>query len=740
MIHAIHALVSASLASASFVSASFVTAEPRAQDWFGGGDDLMRALDVNGDGALDAKEIDNAARALRLLDEDGDGAVAGDELTGGSESDWDDWGDWDDDWEGGDWDDFDDWGASGDGTDDENRVPGRVLEPDEVSSEDGTDRIDDQATYDLLSEPGEEILGQPGLAYVKFQLEDHGSDEPRLYFINTKTHPAHEMFMRAIGATGPIQGMRGALNRRPLLRAPDGSAGLFTFSFEMQDAWPVEHVARAFELLQANAPLLRGRLAYAPVEADVPRYEEERAEYERRQIPVMLPEDVYGDIGYLPLNRAVSFGRLRVMQQGERPGVRDVVIYRSLPNEMPRVAGVITSVRQTPLSHVNLRAVQDGVPNAFVSGALEDARIAPLVGKYVRYEVGDAGFELREATAAEVNAHFESLRPPTVQVPARDLSVTAIQSLDAIGFDAADSVGAKAANLAVLRSLELPGDPVPAGFVVPFHFYDAFMKHNELDRRAAAICNSVGIQQDAAARDAALADLRERIKKGRMPQWMLEALSGLQSSFPRGASLRCRSSTNNEDLPGFSGAGLYDSFTHHPDEGHLSKSVKQVFASLWNFRAYEERAFFRVDHMASSMAVLVHVNFKDERSNGVAVSDDVVYGTHTEGLERIYYVNALMGEDLVTNPSAGVVPEELLLSSRYQVDDVLVRSSSQLPDGDRVVDEHNLYQLRLALKRIHHTFRALYGVAEDESFAMEVEFKITLDGRLAIKQARPWVY
>jgi len=219
-----------------------------------------------------------------------------------------------------------------------------------------------------------------------------------------------------------------------------------------------------------------------------------------------------------------------------------------------------------------------------------------------------------------------------------------------------------------------------------------------------------------------------------VPAWMSDSLSELQESFPEGSSLRCRSSTNSEDLPGFSGAGLYDSFTHRADEGHLSKSIKQVYASLWNLRAFEERDFYRIDHRATAMGVLVYRNFEEELANGVAVTDDVLYDTYGN-----YYLNSQIGENLVTNPDEASSPEEVLLGWWSEDGHEIVRRSTAAKGEPLLADAH-LNAMRDHLAKIHGRFARLYKVDAENNFAMEIEFKITKDNKLVIKQARPWVY
>ena len=471
----------------------------------------------------------------------------------------------------------------------------------EVRPVDGAVAIPNHETFEALSR---HLFGRE---YVKFHLDGMDTARPIVYFQNTETHSAHLSFGRVIEAwleqNRPSLGgdyMRGEIVYHPNVVARDGSLGVYRFEFLPYDSHDFATIAHAHEILAASMPVLEDNLMYYPIPGPaLQRYHEERALYDESRIRVLLQEDIFPDVNYIALNQAEGYGFLRVMSMEERPHPRDVVIYETLPNELSRVAGIITSVPQTPLSHVNLRAVQDGVPNAFIRGALDNEDIDDLIDSFVHYTVGADGWTLRAATPAEVDTHYAASRPSQTQTPQRDLSVTQITALSDIDFDDWTAFGVKAANVAVLGTLGFPAGTVPEGFAVPFYFYDEFMKHNGFYDDIADMLADPDFQSDFDTQQDELKALRKRIKKGETPQWIIEALQATHATYPEGQSLRYRSSTNNEDLPGFSGAGLYDSKTQDPDEtaeDGIDKSIKGVWASLWNFRAFTEREFHRIDH------------------------------------------------------------------------------------------------------------------------------------------------
>ncbi len=624
-----------------------------------------------------------------------------------------------------------------------------------------------------IADPNDGVVAVPDLAAfqaqgttvhrgtaVKFVLLNLDTAHPAVYFMNTTRHQGHNTFFEAVGLQqeGAITG---TITYDPAFTVPGRSVtGFYYEYFPRLAAESFPKGEQVHTVLVASLGVIDDNLALYLANNVLPLAQERLPLLRASRIPLAFDPDIYGDVEFLALNTGTGYGRLRILEADERPHPRDIIVSAALPNELPRVAGILTAAPQTPLSHVNLRAVQDGIPNAYVKDVLDHGDVISLEGSYVRYEVTERRWELRAATLQEVEEHYESSRPASTQTPQRDLSITEITDLDQIGFDDWKAFGVKAANLAVLRTLGFPEGTVRDGFAIPFYFYDEFMKQplgeetvfgkgsgpdeekltlaadTTLIEAVEAILAHSAFQTNFDIQDEMLDDLRDAIKDAQSPQWIIDALTAMHATFPANTSLRYRSSTNNEDLPGFNGAGLYDSKTQHPEEtvdDGIDKSFKQVLAGLWTFRAFSEREFHRVDHLATAMGVLVHPNFSDELVNGVAVSFDP-----DTGLADRYYVNSQLGEDLVTNPEAHSVPEEIVLLSG---DSLLIRGFSNLVEpGELLMSYTQMRQLREHLGVIHDHFKGLYNPAPGEPFAMEIEFKITSEDILAIKQARPWVF
>ena len=129
--------------------------------------------------------------------------------------------------------------------------------------------------------------------------------------------------------------------------------------------------------------------------------------------------------------------------------------------------------------------------------------------------------------------------------------------------------------------------------------------------------------------------------------------------------------------------------------------------------------------------MLVHPNYSDELVNGVAVSFDPITGR-----DGYYYVNSQIGEDLVTNPEAHSVPEEILLYrvDRYLRYDVL-GTSNQAEPGQLLMSRDQLGQLRRRIDVIHEEFAELYGIGPGEQFAMESSSRSP--ARMSLRSSRP---
>ncbi|MGB1295414.1 MAG: PEP/pyruvate-binding domain-containing protein [Flavobacteriales bacterium] len=609
----------------------------------------------------------------------------------------------------------------------------------EINKFEGAITLDNFTNFKSLSVTEETVQWSEflnGQVYLKYIITDFNSDEPKVFFINSNNYKLHGDFANKVGIDYLGEHVKkGQIIYYPALVSPNGKLGTFAFNFSNGHGDDFTVTQRTHELLSANILFLQNNFTYFVTSLSEDEYQRDSLLYLDSRIPLLKEKDVYADVDYLGLNSAEGFGFFRHMDEDEDPNPKDIVLYDDIPNEIPRVGGIISSEIQTPLSHANLRAIQDKIPNAFIREPLKIDSIAKLLDHYIYYKVEQGQYYIREATQQEVDDWFDDLRPDEPQNPPLNLNYTSILPLESIRFKRSDAFGAKCANVAEMLTFGFPDGTIPNGFGVPFYFYQEFMKYNNFFEEIKTLRQDSTFINDREFRKDELKAFRKKIKKAEMPTWMEDELADMHEAFPEGTSVRCRSSSNVEDLPGFNGAGLYDSKTQHPDEGHISKSIKQVYASFWNLSAYDEREFHRVDQFIGSMGVLCHPNYKNEKANGVAVTTDPIYNT-----SNTYYINTQIGEDLITNPKETSIPEELILdkTSVSKNDFIVIRRSNLIGKDSMLLSKAYIDELRTYLTVIHDEFETLYRAKNNPTFAMDIEFKVTEEGQLSIKQARPW--
>jgi hypothetical protein len=512
-------------------------------------------------------------------------------------------------------------------------------------------------------------------------------------------------------------------------------------------------IQEAFEKIAA-ATFVGNRLRFHPTSEGV----ESVAEALPASVPVMTTDELYEGIDYQPLNVAESIGRLSFATAADLEGCgvsfRDIVVLDSVPNDISVTQGIITSAFQTPLSHINVLSQNRGTPNMGLQGAYDSPDLRQYEDQWVRLNVGPSQYAIEPVSEAEAEAWWEANRPSAVQVPGIELSVTDLRdvalTVDAQAENMLEAIklgtrafGGKASNYGVLKHIE--GLPVPDGFAVPLYYYRQFMEENGFVQEVEAMLADPVFQGDGCQREAQLEGLRDRMRVALVnPDFDRQLMAKLGAEYP-GIRMRFRSSTNAEDLDGFTGAGLYTSRSGEPNDPEypVFDAVRRVWASVWRFRAFEERAYRNIDHLAVGMGLLVHRSFPDEEANGVALTNNPF--DRALGVDPAFYVNVQKGEFSVVLPEPGHTTEEFLYYYDTQNQPVTYLSSSTFTPGGRVLETSQVQALGAALDKIRTHFRPAYQpeLGANPWWAMDVEFKF--DGEpgespapLWIKQARPF--
>lgn len=464
-------------------------------------------------------------------------------------------------------------------------------------------------------------------------------------------------------------------------------------------------------------------------------------------IPVIDEGTIYGLQNYQALNPQKAYGYLRKVSISNIGstylGRHDILVVNGLPLDIPVIAGIITTVFQTPLSHINVLSHNRGTPNMALKTAWEDSLISKLIDKLVFFEVRADTFFLREASIAEADSFWSKKEPNKPVVLECNDDSAGLFDMQDLSYASLNLVGAKAANFAELSKIKLGEEmmPVPdAAFAIPFYYYRKHLSDNGIDIYIQSILSDSLFRTDYQRRKFLLDKLRDSIIDAPLDKQFLRDVEDKIRAVGNYNRMRFRSSTNVEDIEGFNGAGLYESHTGvlGDPQKTVEKAIKKVFASLWTLRGFEEREFFKIDHNSAAMAILVHRSFPDEEANGVAITGNIY-------LPQLpaYTVNVQIKEVSIVSPPPGVIADQFLfhLTSNDVFENPVIEyiSKSNINNGEPVMTNEEIVLLAKWLTVINQHFYQIYQPAVPlQMFMMDVEFKLDEERRLCIKQARPF--
>lgn len=464
-------------------------------------------------------------------------------------------------------------------------------------------------------------------------------------------------------------------------------------------------------------------------------------------VNIITANELYQGVSKQMLVKGSAIGRLRkiAIDTLEQTQIYpwDIVLTNGSPNDIDLCAGLMITKFQSPLSHINILCHNRGTPVLAYREAFSDPQILALVGKAVRLEIADE-YRITEASQDEFDRIANNKKGVKIKNLLVDKTYKRLLNIEGYSHKDVAKIGGKAANLSELfkvrrltRTCSLPSK----AFAIPMSYYLEHVKSSGAGRLLNELLKDSLALSDKSLLTKRLKKIRSTIKgfsiNKESNELLLAKLSAL--GYEKNNRIRFRSSTNAEDIKGFNGAGLYNSYTGvlgATDSKTVERAIKKVWASAWNEAAFRERQYFGINQKTVAMGILVHQAFGTEDVNGVVVTKNL-YRKNDES----FVINAQKGEVAIVAGEDTATAELSILSKSY-VDGSLNNdyiSYSSLKNAKPLMNERQLDNLFTAIQRIkyHYFFRIKEGEVKYSEYALDIEFKIK-NGKVIIKQVRPF--
>ena len=498
----------------------------------------------------------------------------------------------------------------------------------------------------------------------------------KIYYVNSQKYRFHKDFL--IGNYLVLKGENFfediyiKENRRFIVGtiAFQKPVGQFTFEFWDGDLIPAEQIKTTYDIINKSF--------YEPV-AFKPNSIRQDELTAKMPIARITSDEISKNQEYLPLNMATGTGRVHIIDKLDDTveiGYNEILILNEVPISLPPVAGIIVTKPSSPLSHINILSKGWGIPNAYIKDA--DKLFKEFDGRWIKFETKSTNYTTKFADK-EILDEYDARRRELgkiITAPPSNLEETQLKTLGQIGKKDSVIYGAKAANLGEITNAKIPNVVVPNGFAIPFADYAKFMKDNGFDEDVYSLMDDNNFVHNPRYRRQKLEEFRARIQNGTFDADLKKDILDKWQKVLGGKGVFVRSSSNAEDLPSFSGAGLYTTVKNVKEADKVIEAVKTVWASLWNFEAYEARERNFVEHVGTYMGVLVQTGV-DMDNGGVMITKDP-FDKENKGA---VYIAAVWGHNVQVvgdeDNKKETIPEQILFSPKSNAVQVLTRSNQE---------------------------------------------------------------